>query len=89
MPEFFSLVNEVNNEIEKIDGGTTGKTTTGGMKTKIESVKKASLFGVPSVIANGEKENSISRIFAGEDLVHSYFLPRINSKQGNTGSPII
>lgn len=66
--EFISLVNEVNNEIEKIDGGTTGKTTTGGMKTKIESVKKASLFGVPSVIANGEKNDSISRIFEGEEF---------------------
>ena len=63
--EFISLVNEVNNEIEKIDGGTTGKTTTGGMKTKIESVKKASLFGVPSVIANGENKDAVTKIFKG------------------------
>jgi len=65
--EFIPIINEIDNEIEKIDGGTSGKTTTGGMKTKIEAVKKASAFGVASVVANGENSYAISRIFEGED----------------------
>ena len=65
--EFIPVINEIDNEIEKIDGGTSGKTTTGGMKTKIEAVKKASAFGVASVVANGENSDSITKIFNGED----------------------
>jgi glutamate 5-kinase len=65
--EFIPVINEIDNEIKKIDGGTSGKTTTGGMKTKIEAVKKASAFGVPSIVANGEKSDAIKRIFSGED----------------------
>ena len=65
--EFISVINEIDNEIKKIDGGTSGKTTTGGMKTKIEAVKKASAFGVASIVANGEKSDAVKRIFSGED----------------------
>lgn len=66
--EFIPVINEVDNDIENIDGGTTGKTTTGGMKTKIEAVKKASAFGVASVVANGEESGAITRIFKGEEI---------------------
>jgi len=65
--EFIPVIIEVDDEIENIDGGTTGKTTTGGMKTKIEAVKKASAFGVASVVANGENSEAINKIFSGED----------------------
>jgi len=65
--EFIPVINEIDNEIKKIDGGTSGKTTTGGMKTKIEAVKKASAYGVASIVANGEKSDAIKRIFSGED----------------------
>ncbi len=65
--EFIPVIKEIDNEIKKIGGGTSGKTTTGGMKTKIEAVKKASAFGVPSIVANGEKSDAIKRIFNGED----------------------
>ncbi len=65
--EFIPVIKEIDNEIKKIDGGTSGKTTTGGMKTKIEAVKKASAFGVASIVANGEKSDAIKRIFSGED----------------------
>ena len=66
--EFISLVEVIDNNLEKLADDTSGYTTTGGMITKIEAVKKASVFGVTSVIANGTAENVILKIFNGEEV---------------------
>ncbi|MGI9534907.1 MAG: glutamate 5-kinase [Thermodesulfobacteriota bacterium] len=66
--EFISLVEVIDNNLEKLAGDTTGNTTTGGMITKIEAIKKASVFGVPSIISNGETEDVLQKIFNGEEI---------------------
>ncbi len=68
------MIEEVDATIEKIAGGTTGKTTTGGMKTKVHSAKTAAAFGVPSIIANGKNEKVLEKIFNYEDI-GSFILP--------------
>ncbi len=47
------------------DGGKLGR---GGMLTKIRAARLAAMGGCPTVIANGDVENVISRVVAGEPL---------------------
>lgn len=71
---FISHISEVDDEIERISGKTSGKTTVGGMRTKIQAIKKASDFGVPSIIANGANDGVLNKIFEGDE-VGTLFLP--------------
>lgn len=68
------MIKEVDSTIEKIAGGTTGRTTTGGMKTKVLAAKAAAAFGVPSIIANGKDEKVLDKLFNYEDT-GSFILP--------------
>lgn len=61
------MIEEVDSTIESIAGGTTGRTTTGGMKTKILAAKKAAALGVPSVIANGKDKKVLEKLFKFEN----------------------
>lgn len=72
--ELISVIEEIDKRVEKIAGETLGKTTTGGMKTKIEASKTAAAFGVPTIIANGKRSNTLSEIFSGKEL-GTLFLP--------------
>jgi glutamate 5-kinase len=72
--ELISVIEEVDKRVERLAGETLGKTTTGGMRTKIEASKTAAAFGVPTIIANGKKTNTLSEIFAGREL-GTLFLP--------------
>ncbi|HSG32243.1 MAG TPA: glutamate 5-kinase [Thermodesulfobacteriota bacterium] len=79
--KLISLIKEVNGDIEKYAGKTHGKTTTGGMVTKIEAVKSAAAFGVPTIIANGNDPSNISAIFSG-DNIGTFFLPAMEKLTG-------
>lgn len=50
-------------------------TGTGGMVTKTEAARKAATFGVPSLIANGEKKGVLLDIFNGGGK-STFFIPR-------------
>jgi glutamate 5-kinase len=69
------LVEKITEEVEATAGGTGGGSLgTGGMATKIKAAKKASLYGVGTVIVNGRLPDVLSRLFDGEEL-GTYFLP--------------
>lgn len=72
--ELISEINVINKMVEGIAGETHGKTTTGGMKTKIQAVKTAAAFGVPTIIANGKEAGKLSDIFSGINT-GTLFLP--------------
>lgn len=72
--EFIPVIEEIDREIQQMARDTFGKTTTGGMKTKIEAAKAAAAFGVPTIIANGKRSSTLSNIFAGKEL-GTLFLP--------------
>ncbi len=65
--EFISVIDEIDKRIEEIAGETLGRTTTGGMKTKIEASKTAAAFGIPTIIANGKRPNTLLEIFSGKE----------------------
>lgn len=62
------VIEKIDREIEKSAGGTSGATTTGGMKTKLQAAEKVSASGIPSVIADGRDFENIGRIFRGEEV---------------------
>lgn len=79
--ELITLIDEIDERIEEIAGETLGRTTTGGMRTKIEASKTAAAFGVPTIIANGKKPTTLSKIFSGKD-VGTLFLPAKEKLKG-------
>jgi len=79
--ELISLIDRIGEEIENTAGDTFGRTTIGGMKTKIEAAKKAAAFGVPTIIANGKNGSTLEDIFDGEE-VGTLFLPSEQSLSG-------
>ena len=79
--ELITLIDEIDERIEEIAGETFGRTTTGGMRTKIEASKTAAAFGVPTIIANGKNPNMLSEIFSGKE-VGTLFLPAKEKLKG-------
>lgn len=64
---FIPQIAKIDREVEKIAGITTGKTTVGGMITKIQATRTAAAFGVPTIIANGKDKDTLIRIFQGKE----------------------
>jgi len=69
------VVEEINSEIEELAKGSTSRMGTGGMVSKVDAAKKASIFGVPTIIVNGKIKGIITKVFRGEE-VGTLFLPR-------------
>ena len=67
-------------EIDEVDDGLrakaggAGSLGSGGMATKLEAARKAALFGVPTLIANGRTDDILPRLLAGEPL-GTFFRP--------------
>ncbi|TFG78332.1 MAG: glutamate 5-kinase [Thermodesulfobacteriales bacterium] len=79
--ELLSLVERIGEDVENNAGDTFGRTTIGGMKTKIEAAKKAAAYGVPTIIANGNNRSTLKDIFDGKE-VGTLFLPSEQSLSG-------
>ncbi|MEZ4599789.1 MAG: glutamate 5-kinase [Syntrophotaleaceae bacterium] len=62
------LVEQITSEIEAMAGGAGSDVGTGGMSTKIEAAKRATLYGVGTVIVNGRLPGVLPRILAGEEV---------------------
>ncbi|MEZ4485615.1 MAG: glutamate 5-kinase [Syntrophotaleaceae bacterium] len=75
--KLIARVEQITPEIEAMAGGVGSEVGTGGMATKIEAAKRASLYGVSTVIVNGRQPRVLERLFAGEEL-GSWFLPAVD-----------
>ena len=76
-----SVIEQIDDRIEQLAGGTDSATAVGGMASKIQAAKIAVRSGVPLVIASGRKKESLSRILAGEDE-GTLFVPNATRLQG-------
>ena len=65
--KLLSTIAEIDSRIESSAGDTFGKTTSGGMRTKIQAARSAAAFGVPTIIANGKRKDSLLSIFNGHE----------------------
>jgi glutamate 5-kinase len=52
----------------KIAGGTKSALSVGGMVSKIQAAKKASRFGIPTIIASGTRKEVIHQILRGKEI---------------------
>jgi glutamate 5-kinase len=75
--KLISRIEQITPDIESMAGGAGSEVGTGGMATKIEAAKRASLYGVSTVIVNGRQPQVLPRLFAGEEL-GSWFLPAVD-----------
>jgi len=62
-----SRIEQIDENIEQMAGGTDSVTAVGGMASKIQAAKIAVRSGIPLVIASGKKTMSWHRVVAGED----------------------
>lgn len=70
------LIHTVRDFDAQTKGASKGssETGTGGMLTKIEAARRTSTFGVPTIIANGERKGVILDIMKGDEL-GTFFVP--------------
>jgi glutamate 5-kinase len=62
-----STIEQIDEQVEQMAGGTDSATAVGGMASKIQAAKIAVRSGVPLVIASGRKKGCLSRVLAGEE----------------------
>jgi glutamate 5-kinase len=62
------LVVDINGGMEGIIGGTKSEMSVGGMISKIQAARKASRFGIPTVVARGTKDGVLHQILKGKEI---------------------
>jgi len=62
------LVEDIDVDMGKIAGGTKSALSVGGMVSKIQAAKKASRFGIPTIIASGTRKEVIHQILRGKEI---------------------
>jgi glutamate 5-kinase len=69
------LVEDIDVNMEGIVGETKSEMSVGGMISKIQAAKKASRFGIPTVVARGTQEGVLRQILKGKE-VGTLILPK-------------
>ena len=70
------LVEDIDMDMDGMVGGTEGEWNIGGMVSKIQAAKKASKFGIPTVIARGNRKEVLHEILKGKE-VGTLILPKV------------
>lgn len=65
------LIEQIDNSIYALAGGTTNKLATGGMLTKIQAAEKATSQGISTLIINGFKRQSFDVLLQSQTDGHS------------------
>jgi len=80
-PRTIPMIEQIDEKIEAMAGGTDSATAVGGMASKIQAARIVIRAGVPLVIASGKKKEGLARIVAGEDE-GTMFIPQPNKLKG-------
>ena len=80
-PKTIPAIEQIDERIEKLAGGTDSATAVGGMATKIQAAKIVTRSGIPLVIASGKKKHVLAAILAGEEE-GTLFVPQPNRLKG-------
>ena len=60
------VIEHITPELERLAGGTSRATASGGMATKLQAARIAMQSGIPLIIANGRAPDVLLRVVAGE-----------------------
>ena len=80
-PKTISIIEHIDERVEKMAGGTDSVTAVGGMRSKVEAAKIVVRSGIPLVIASGKKKKVLAGIVAGEEE-GTLFVPQPTRLQG-------
>ena len=80
-PRTMAMIEQIDEKIEAMAGGTDSATAVGGMASKIQAARIVIRAGIPLVIASGKKKEGLARIVAGEDE-GTMFVPQPNKLKG-------
>jgi glutamate 5-kinase len=69
------IVDKIDRKVKRYASSIPGFLGTGGMASKIKAAEKATLLGVPVIIANGCRQGMLRKIFMGEEI-GTLFLPQ-------------
>src|SRR5687768_17572091 len=69
-----SVIEHIDEALEKSAGGTTSDTAVGGMASKVQAAKIVARAGIPLVIAPGKQPDIIKRVLNG-DQIGTAFIP--------------
>jgi glutamate 5-kinase len=76
-----TTIQQIDEALESIAGGTDSATAVGGMASKIQAAKIVVRSGIPLVIASGRKKDALARILGGEPD-GTLFVPQPTLLQG-------
>ncbi|MBO5100312.1 MAG: glutamate 5-kinase [Treponema sp.] len=65
--KFIETVSDIKNLRSEIKIGETSSFGTGGIETKIQAAEKTTVYGIPMLLANGEKESILLKLFEGTE----------------------
>lgn len=74
-PKTIGAVENLDDTIEKMAGGTRSETAVGGMASKLQAAKIVIRAGIPLVIASGGKKNVLADILSGQEQ-GTIFVPK-------------
>ncbi len=66
--EMLKQVDKIDDDLEKLVEDIDGGITFGGMRCKINAIKKLTNIGIPAIITSFNKENILKRILKGEEI---------------------
>jgi glutamate 5-kinase len=81
VPKLIREVKDFSDDLKKLCGGASSETSVGGMASKLEAARIATLSGIGMVLANGERPHILRDIFSGE-CEATYFHPRPQAISG-------
>lgn len=72
------LIADIKKAQEELRGGSQSPYGTGGISSKVAAAEKAAAAGIPTLIANGQKDGILSSIFNVKEETGTLVLPREN-----------
>ncbi len=73
-----SLIEDIDADMEGVMGETKSQMSVGGMTSKIQAARKASRFGIPTVVACGTKKEVLRQVLKGKEI-GTLILPKMRT----------
>jgi glutamate 5-kinase len=80
-PKTIPTIEQIDEKIETLAGGTQSATSIGGMASKIQAAKIVTRAGIPLIIASGKKKAALTDVLEGREE-GTIFIPQPNKLKG-------
>jgi len=80
-PRTIPTIEQIDENLETIAGGTQSATAVGGMASKIQAARIVTRAGIPLIIASGRKKQVLAEVLEGQEQ-GTVFIPQPNKLKG-------